>query len=134
MLACRYASADALEKLGVVYREATGLLQEYYGCFVDETRLAGKGTAMIEGETGVAALEKDMLQKKIAQPLSECCPLCLAILVFAHPPFSASILVIDTPWCASCRNPCKRLQAVSVLSGESQQAMRTVPSCSHCCR
>ena len=72
--ACRYASADALEKLGVVYREATGLLQEYYGCFVDETRLAGKGTAMIEGETGVAALEKDMLQKKIARPLSEYLP------------------------------------------------------------
>ena len=73
--ACRYASADALEKLGVVYKEATDLLQEYYDCFVNETRLAGKGPAMIKVEMGVAALEKDMLQKKIARPLSECCPL-----------------------------------------------------------
>ena len=120
LLACRYASADALEKLGVVYREATGLLQEYYGCFVDETRLAGKGTAMIEEETGVAALERDMLQKKIARPLSECCLLCLTMLAFAHPPFTASTLVVDTPWCAICHNPFKRLQAVSVLPGKSQ--------------
>lgn len=68
---CRYASADALEKLGEVYKEATGLLEGYYAAFYNETRLAGKGRAEIEEETGVAALEKDLLQKKIAQPLSE---------------------------------------------------------------
>ncbi len=70
-MSSRYASADALEKLGEVYREAMGLLEGYYNAFYNETRLAGKGRAEIEEEMGVAALEKDLLQKKIARPLSE---------------------------------------------------------------
>ena len=71
LVLCRYASADALEKLGGVYKEATGLLEGYYDAFYNETRLAGKGRAEIEEETCVAALEKDLLQRKIARPLSE---------------------------------------------------------------
>jgi len=71
---CRYASADALEKLGVIYREGTGLLEGYYDAFYNETRLAGKSQNVIEEETGVAALEKDLLQQKIARPISELIP------------------------------------------------------------
>lgn len=67
----RYAGADALERMGELYREAAELAEGYYDAFYNETRLAGKGRAEIEEETGVAALEKDLLQKKIAQPLSK---------------------------------------------------------------
>ena len=141
LLACRYASADALEKLGVVYREATGLLQEYYGCFVDETRLAGKGTAMIEGETGVAALEKDMLQKKIARPLSECCLLRLALPESAPPCLITSSLASNYPCmpyvqilqaemgcrCVVCIEPANLVYGLKVFSlaaGELQTSLQ----------
>lgn len=62
-----------------MYKEATGLLEGYYQAFYDETRLAGKGRAEAEEEAGIAALEKDLLQEKIARPLSEQAPLCKAI-------------------------------------------------------
>ena len=67
----RYAGADALETMGEIYRQATGLLEGYYDAFYNETRLAGRGREEIEEETAVAALEKDLLQKKIARPISK---------------------------------------------------------------
>ena len=129
LLACRYASADALEKLGVVYKAATDLLQEYYDCFVDETRLAGKGPAMIKVETGVAALEKDMLQKKIARPLSECCPLRLKRHISAHPPFVASSLMSDLP-CMHHVASCERGSGLQMYRLNGQQALCMVSGCS----
>ncbi len=67
----RYAGADALETMGEIYRQAAGSLEEYYDAFYNETRLAGKGRDEVEEMTGVAALEKDLLQKKIARPISK---------------------------------------------------------------
>ena len=113
----------------MVYKEATDLLQEYYNCFVDETRLAGKGPAMIETEAGVAALEKDMLQKKIARPLSECRLLCLAIPHTAHPPFMASSLVSNHPCVYQVAIPV-RGHGLRCVDLDGQQAMRMSPSCS----
>lgn len=62
-----------MEKLGKAYKEATGLLEIYYEAFFEETRLAGEDRmqSTVDEELGVASLEKDLLQKKIAQPLSE---------------------------------------------------------------
>ena len=57
-----------------MYREAAGLMEGYYDAFYNETRLAGKARDEIEEETGVAALEKDLLQKKIARPISKRTP------------------------------------------------------------
>lgn len=71
LLLSRYAGADALETMGEIYRQAAELLEGYYDAFYNETRLAGHGRDETEEMTGVAALEKDLLQKKIARPISK---------------------------------------------------------------
>ncbi len=65
----RYASTAALECLGETHREATCLFQHYYEAFYEETRHVD---AWGDTERGVTALEKELLKKKIAQPLSAC--------------------------------------------------------------
>ena len=65
----RYASTAALECLGATHREAACLFWHYYEAFYEETRHVD---AWSETEAGVQTLEKDLLRKKIAQPLSAC--------------------------------------------------------------
>ena len=56
--------------MGEIFRQGAELMEGYYDAFYDETRLAGKDRAEDEEMTGVAALEKDLLQRKIARPIS----------------------------------------------------------------
>ena len=67
----RYASTATLEMLGHTFREATCLFEHYYEAFYEETRNVD---TLDETEHGVEALEKNLLTKKIAQPLSACSP------------------------------------------------------------
>jgi len=71
---CRYASVAALGDLGHIYREATDLIEHYYEAFYDETKLAATLQHVSASEEGVAALEKDLLVKRVAQPISEPLP------------------------------------------------------------
>ena len=63
----RYASTAALETLGHTFQEATRLFEHYYEAFYEETRHVD---AWDSAGHGVEALEKQLLTKKIAQPLS----------------------------------------------------------------
>ena len=60
----------ALETLGKAYREATQLMEDYYVAFHNETQLAAEGRSPCPQVQGVAALEKNTLVERVAQPLS----------------------------------------------------------------
>ena len=69
--ATRYTSVASLETLGLAYKQATELVGHYYDAFHNETKLATDPSALAKEKAGVEALEKDLLIKKMAQPLSE---------------------------------------------------------------
>lgn len=69
MIVGRYASTATLECLGHTFKDATCLFEHYYEAFYEETRNVDH---LEETEHGVEALEKNLLTKKIAQPLSAC--------------------------------------------------------------
>ncbi|BDA49627.1 hypothetical protein COCOBI_14-2470 [Coccomyxa sp. Obi] len=66
-----YTSVASLETLGLAYKQATELVGHYYDAFHNETKLATDPNALAEEKAGVEALEKDLLIKKVAQPLSD---------------------------------------------------------------
>ena len=68
---CRFTSVASLETLGQAYKQGTELVGLYYDAFFTETKLATDPRALAEAEEGVLLLEKDLLIKKVAQPLSE---------------------------------------------------------------
>lgn len=63
----RYASTAALETLGQAFKDANELFEHYYEAFYNETKNAADLSAAQEG---VEALEKQLLTKRIAAPLS----------------------------------------------------------------
>ncbi len=71
----------SLETLGLAYKQATELIGLYYDAFHNETKLATNPNALAEEKAGVEALEKDLLIKKVAQPLSQLQYTCFAALV-----------------------------------------------------
>ncbi len=67
----------SLETLGQAYKQGAELVGLYYDAFYTETKLAANPRALAEAEEGILVLEKDLLIKKVAQPLSEPQPLHL---------------------------------------------------------
>lgn len=71
VLMCRYTSVASLETLGQAYRQGTELIGHYYEAYLKEAELAADPKAVADAQDGVQILEKDLLIKKMAQPLSK---------------------------------------------------------------
>lgn len=69
------------QELGGAFEQSMGVLQQFYQAFYEELELSG-ATSKSDGDVGVAKLKHNLIQQKLAVPLST--PFTPFFFLFSH--------------------------------------------------